>query len=444
MKKSLTALLVLMLLAVLCACAGAEEAGGTDLFDLWDYGGESMTWIAAVIPINEGAVITSTAVLPEDTEHLAVSDGKSIWEARAVLRDDDGLLALVFYDSTEKPERCEPWTLLPLGASADVEDCVVRTGDSMGSRINVGVQHAQEVLRDRRCELLSLTGRALPGSPVLTAEGQLAGIVVAEWSEGVNQVLAITPEEIIYTWFRVSALLQNLPEWQDMPVGMDVTIQRNLATIEWTDDLKLPDMKEGETLYLVVVDTGNDFIMYNPVDPAQHSVTLLLTPGRFYMAGFVATAETPEQYPETYATFGMPVAQPLTEYGFRPLMIAIAEAPEGGLKENEAPVPVAEVTKELLRSGRAYFYSSAAYEVTEDVTNQTLVITLTAPDGVCYSFNTGWSYLKDCMEEDIWFLSLKDIGLTEGLERKDYPEGIYRVAYYVNGYLADTFEFELK
>ena len=36
MKKNLTALLVLMLLVVLCACAGAEETVKTDLFDLWD------------------------------------------------------------------------------------------------------------------------------------------------------------------------------------------------------------------------------------------------------------------------------------------------------------------------------------------------------------------------------------------------------------------------
>ena len=48
------------------------------------------------------------------------------------------------------------------------------------------------------------------------------------------------------------------------------------------------------------------------------------------------------------------------------------------------------------------------------------------------------------MTEDTWYLSLREIGLTEGLDKKNYPEGIYRVAYYVNGYLADTFEFELK
>ena len=444
MKKSLTALLVLTLLVVLCACAGAEEAVKTDLFDLWDYGGESMTWIAAVVPVNEGAVMTSPAVLPEDTDHLAVSDGKNFWEVRAVLPDDDGLLALIFYDSSEIPECCEPWTLLPLGTSADAVDCVVRTGDALGSRVNRGVLYAQEITRERRFEVLTLTGPALPGSPVLTAEGKLAGIVVAEWAEGVNQVLAVTPEEIIYTWYRVSALLQNLPEWQDMPAGMDVTIRRNLVTVDWTDEMKLPDMAEGEKLYLVVVDTGNDFFLYNAVDPAQHSLTLLLTPGRFYIAGFVASSQTPEAFPETYASFEVPVAQELTEYGFHPLLTAIAEAPEGGLKGNEAPVPVTEVTEELLRSGRAYFYSSSTYEVTKDIENQTLVIALTAPDGMCYSYNTGWSYLKEYMAEDTWYLSLQDVGLTEGLERKNYPKGIYRMAYYVNGYLADTFEFELK
>ena len=444
MKKSLAALVVLMLTAVLCACAGAEEAGKTDLFDLWDYGGESMTWIASVVPVNEGAVMTSPAVLPENTEHLAVSDGKSFWEVRAVLQDDDGLLAIAFYDSAETPESCEPWSLLPLGTSVDAGDCVVRTGDAFGSRVNRGVQYAQELIRERRFEVLSLTGPAAPGSPVLTTDGKLAGIVVAEWAEGVNRVLAVTPEEIIYTWFRISALLENLPAWQDMPAGMDVTINRNLVTVSWTEDLKLPDMAEGENLYLVVADTGNDFFLFNPVDPAQKSLTLLLTPGRFYIAGFTAAAGAPESYPETYASFGVPAAKPLAENGFRPLVTAIAEAPEGGLQANEAPVPVTEVTEELLRSGRAYFYSSSAYEITQDQPNQTLIITLTAPDGVCYSHNTGWSYLKECMTEDIWYLSLKEMGLTDALEQKHYPKGTYRMAYYVNGCLADTFEFELK
>ena len=48
------------------------------------------------------------------------------------------------------------------------------------------------------------------------------------------------------------------------------------------------------------------------------------------------------------------------------------------------------------------------------------------------------------MAEDIWFLSLKDIGLTTGLDQGGYPKGTYQMAFYVDGDLADSFEFILK
>ena len=98
MKKSLTALLVSVLLAVLCAFAAAEETGTPELMDLWDYGGESMTRITTVIPVVEGMAVASPAALPDDTEHLAVFDGKTFWEVRAVLPDDYGLLTAIYYD----------------------------------------------------------------------------------------------------------------------------------------------------------------------------------------------------------------------------------------------------------------------------------------------------------------------------------------------------------
>lgn len=442
MKKSLTALLVSVLLAVLCAFAAAEETGTPELMDLWDYGGESMTWITTVIPVVEGMAVASPAALPDDTEHLAVFDGKTFWEVRAVLPDDYGLLTAIYYDPAGKPSRCTPWPLMNLGMSVAAEDCIVRTGDSMGSRINRSVLYAQELTRGYRCEVLSLTGPAAPGSPVITPDGQLAGIVAAEWSEGTNRVLAVAPDEIAFFALESSMRLKNLPGWQETPTGMDVTVERNGVTVEWTEEA-LPARAEGENLYLIVSDTGNDYWQYWQLEDDARSFFTRLPPGRFYMAGFVAAADGPKDVPGTYATFGIPAAKPLTEYDFQPLLTTLAEAPEGGNGE-EAPVPVTEITRELLNSGRAYFYASASYELTEDILNLPLMITLTAPDGNCYCHNSGWSYLKECMTEDIWYLSLKEMGLTEGPEQQGYPAGVYRMAYYVNGYLADTFEFEIK
>ena len=48
------------------------------------------------------------------------------------------------------------------------------------------------------------------------------------------------------------------------------------------------------------------------------------------------------------------------------------------------------------------------------------------------------------MKDDTWYISLKDMGLFSFLEESGYPKGIYRMAYYVDGDLADSFEFELK
>ena len=126
------------------------------------------------------------------------------------------------------------------------------------------------------------------------------------------------------------------------------------------------------------------------------------------------------------------------------MLTAIAEAPEGGLKEGEAPVPVTEVTEELLRSSRAYCYSWATYEVTENIEGKSLLVTLTDPNGNNYRYESGWLYSPDYMAEDIWYLSLAETNLTSILNADGYPAGVYRVAFYVDGLLADEFSFELK
>ena len=74
MKKYLVLLLVLL---ALCSAAFAEDDTGKakDLFDIWDYGDESMTWVCTAVPVAEGAVMISPANLPEKQDQLAVTDG---------------------------------------------------------------------------------------------------------------------------------------------------------------------------------------------------------------------------------------------------------------------------------------------------------------------------------------------------------------------------------
>ena len=75
--------------------------------------------------------------------------------------------------------------------------------------------------------------------------------------------------------------------------------------------------------------------------------------------------------------------------------------------------------------------------------NHSLLIALTAPDGSNYRYESGWYYDPSIMEKDEWYTSLDDTGLLEMLDESGYPEGIYEMAMYIDGKLADSFSFTL-
>ena len=82
--------------------------------------------------------------------------------------------------------------------------------------------------------------------------------------------------------------------------------------------------------------------------------------------------------------------------------------------------------------------------MTETLADRTLLISLTDPEGVNYRYESNWIYAPEYMTRDVWFVSLKESGLTDDLDLNGYPRGVYRMAFYVNGDLADTLEFELQ
>ena len=217
MKKVLALVLALILVSVLPAFAEEETPQREkDLFDLWDFGDESPSWVGFAVPVTEGILVTSPACLPDNTEDLVISDGKSLWEVKAVLPDGDNLLAFILFDPADKPARYGEYVFLPYGESADVSSCYIRYGDAMNSRINRAVLSAEQLYwKGHNCYLLSLSDPVPLGSPLVTSDGMLAAIVTAEWAEGLNRVLALPMEEVAGSLIGVAGLVKNLPPWQD-------------------------------------------------------------------------------------------------------------------------------------------------------------------------------------------------------------------------------------
>ena len=459
--RKVTGLVLVVLLLLICAFALAENVAKepvnepaavetpaeelpVDLFEVWNDNGESATWLANAVPVADGILIAPLSVKDVPLGQLAVSDGQYAWDAVAVIPDEHDRFAMIFCDTEAVHSRLGIWPLLPWGESRPDHDLTVLFGDRMGSRIIRGVVEADQIEnRGQRCWLLALTDPAPEGSPVLTADGLLAGIVVAQWAEGGNRVVVLPAEGIAASVAGVAGLLVSLPNWSEPLQGLVLTLEKNVVTVDWSG-MALPEKKDGKQAYIVVLDTGNQYLNWFPAETEERKATLLLTPGRFYIIGPVVTSGMPDEAPSAYESVFIPKAGKVKEYGFTPVLTAIAEIPEEGLKDGELPVPVTEVTEELLRSGRACFYSHSAYEVTETKSEMTLLVTLTDPAGNNYRYVSSWVYGPEYMDGDIWYVPLKDMGLTDNLDAGGYPKGVYEIAYYIEGELADSFTFELR
>ena len=73
-----------------------------------------------------------------------------------------------------------------------------------------------------------------------------------------------------------------------------------------------------------------------------------------------------------------------------------------------------------------------------------LLITLTDPAGNNYRYESEWMYDYRLTKDDTWAVALNETGLLDLLNGSGYPAGIYEVAMYIGGALADSFTFELK
>ncbi len=431
-------------LALLLAPAAAEEAAKlpADLFDLYAYEEDGSYWLGTAAPIADGILVTA-AVTGVQTGS-AISDGYGLWDAAVACTDENGLLTVVFYDEAEHVPKLGSYQLPPYGEGFSGSSLYVRCGDEQGSRINRSVKKASVIRwKDLDCLQLFLSGPAELGAAVLTDAGELAGILTAKYAEGENRYIALPAENIYRAVAEAADRIQSMDLTARGPEGFSVTAEGNLVTFDWSG-MEMTPPEEGMTRYLVVADAGNSYLTYFPLESeGATAVRMLLTPGRTYVSGFTAGTSVPDSLPEEYAVTVLPEAKPLTDYGFRSTACMLAEGPEGGLKKGEKPVPVTDVTEELLRSGRAYFYSSSVYDVEEQIDGLTLLVTLTTPAGENYRYVSGWIYDPAYEKEDTWFVSMDDTELLENLNRDGYPAGVYELSFYVDGKLADTFFFEL-
>ena len=441
MMKKWVALWVAVMMLLAVGAAEETQQAAADLFDLYVYEGDGMRWAGTACPLTEGLLVTTASIGRRNG--LVVTDGHAVWNAEVAYTENAGLLTVVMFDTEEVSPQTGCFQLPAFGENLKGDSLHVRSGDAEGSRILRTVQKVGRIQwQGQECLQVTLSGSAEIGSALLTDEGELAGILIAQYGEGENRYIAMGAESIYRAAAEAAQELQSLDLTSSGPEGYTVTAEGNLVTFDWSG-MENGETEAGKSRYLVVADMNNSFLNYFPAEGTDTSVRLLLTPGRTYVSGMTVTEEAPDDYPEQYVVTALAEAEKLTDYGFRSRACLLAEAPEAGLQEGEKPLPAKQITEELLRSGRVYFYSTSTYDVDREIEGETLLVTLTAPDGNNYRYTSGWIYSPDYEQEDTWFVNLEESGLLDMLNRSGYPAGVYEMAFYVGGKLGDSFTFEL-
>ena len=438
MRKFLALLGLLMLISA--GLAFAEET--PDLYDLYDAGEAGKTWIGTAVPIRDGVAVTSPVGLPRQVNRLEIWDGGAYRTVTAALSVADGKILVLLHETDGGKPAIPAYSLLEAGTVPGSGELMVRSGDWMRSRINRAVYDAAVIeWNNREAMVLTLSGDTTVGSPLVTKDGKLAGIVTAEYAEGMNRYVALTVPEITNCLNEAAAILNGVQAADTRPEGYTVTAEGNEVTFDWSG-VQLPEAKEGETLYHILADYESTYLNYSEITEGETSITYYLTPGRTYVSGIAAFSDVPHGLPEELAVTVMPPAEPMTEHQFSSAVFAIGEIQADASPEDMPTVP-AEITEALLRSGRACIYSVSSYTVdgrTEDVP---LLITLTTPDGDNFRHDSGWYYDASIMEKDEWYTNFDDTGLLDLLNQDGYPEGTYELTMYIDGKLADSFSFTL-
>ena len=441
--KKLLALLLALTMLITAGTVFAETGGTPDLYDLYDPTGNGRTWVGTAIPITDGVAITSPIGMPETVKDLEIWDGTNYRKISETLSTADGKVLVLLHETDGAKPGIPAFDFVDYGVSVPAGELLVRSGDWMRSRVNRAVYDLTPITwNNREAMVMTLSGDTAIGSPLITADGRLAGMITAEYAEGVNRYVALSISEITRSLEEAIDILAH-PVEDNRLEGYTVTVQGNEVVFDWSN-VKLPEAPEGERLYHIVADAESSYLTYMEVTGDVTHTTMLLTPGRTYISGFAPFAGNPDDLPDQAAVTSLPEAEPLTENGFKSLVFAIAEMPsDEDAKNGVMPVPAAEITETLLRSHKACVFSSTTYSVDAMTENHSLLIALTAPDGSNYRYESGWYYDPSIMEKDEWYTSLDDTGLLEMLDESGYPEGIYEMAMYIDGKLADSFSFTL-
>lgn len=439
---------ILAFLCLLCLLAGEMPAGAEELSPVYV--------LMSITPAGEQTPL-GTAVLVGDSSTLVTTQWAAMAPSGLYAVGCGGILAIARVSvpasgsdlvtlTLREPSPAQP---VQLGEADDALTCLgIRRGETQPESCTAeGLTMA--VYEQSACMLYTGLAGMLPGALLFNGQGQLAGLTMAAYGEGLNRYVAY-PADVLQARLSGEGPADTAPVQEQVRLltGFDVAAERGEMTVRW-DALDLPEQPEGSAVYLLWQDTGNDYVSYGTVDWEEGYATFACVPGRSYWV-WLQQSLTGEVNPASLSPLTATLAEtaqtePFNGYGFHNEIMYLTSVPaDQEYGDTEQIPPLGDFTAAGLAAEGFCCYLQAVdvYEVAEEQTT-TLVIALQAPDGSVYTELAGYIFMPEMNGSDTWHAEITEL-VRDCMSYSGGLSGEYNLAYYLNGQLAASFTFTLE
>ena len=439
---------ILAFLCLLCLLAGAMPAGAEELSPVYVLmsitpAGEQTPLGTAVLVGDSSTLVTTQWAAMAPSGLYAVGCGGTLAIARvSVPASGSDLVTLTL----REPSPAQP---VQLGEADDALTCLgIRRGETQPESCTAeGLTMA--VFEQSACMLYTGLAGMLPGALLFNGQGQLAGLTMAAYGEGLNRYVAY-PADVLQARLSGEGPADTAPVQEQVRLltGFDVAAERGEMTVRW-DALDLPEQPEGSAVYLLWQDTGNDYVSYGTVDWEEGYATFACVPGRSYWVwlqqSLTGEVNPASLSPLTATLAEMAQTEPFNGYGFHNEIMYLTSVPvDQEYGDTEQIPPLGDFTAAGLAAEGFCCYLQAVdvYEVAEEQTT-TLVIALQAPDGSVYTELAGYIFMPEMNGSDTWHADITEL-VRDCMSYSGGLSGEYPLAYYLDGQLAASFIFTLE
>lgn len=434
MMKRFMALALILALAAACLPARAADVS------------QGLSPVYTLLSMDEGgnATLLGTAVLFENATTLVTT----LWAADApgtlMARGSGGLLAVedVFQPTERSPlvlltlAEPSPGQPVSLGKAEGTLSC--RGVTKQGTAFALPVERVNTTPLDGAdCLLFTGMAQALPGAVLLDASGALAGLAVATYTEGANRYVAYPAEHI-------AALLDGgapAAEGLTWHTGLSAREEKGLVTVDWSGLTPAP--AEGESAFtLIWADADNRYYSYASVAWEEGAYAFPAVPGHIYVVWLAQTAgeelDWAIDFPMDAGLVVEAAPQPdfdAWDFADQEAYLAWADAGASPGAAERLPALTPLTVQALEDEGiRLYLQATSTYRVEEEQ-EALMTLVLTAPDGSSYAETSGFLFMPELGEGDVWHGEVtglfRDCAAYTGL-----APGTYELCYYLDGRLA--------